>query len=307
MIQARFTFLSISSLNVQHVRHRGGHPLLSTTRRSPSANRRDSQQSAPLPFPPIPPDSPNPNPVIWNPDFFTTPSTGAFTQIFIQADFDTLASPSQTSGFTSAALDPTLGTFAWPILAAYLASPTTNTTTVRLSIAAPLANPPSNTGSFVRIGAGTVRFPGPQVRILRAAANSTLATLSPATTTTTTTTLSSNLAQTSGSGGVNPLAIVLPVIFGVLTALAMIAYALMARHKPGWLAGVRRRVCCGGGRGDRVRLRGRDVEIKVVKTDLEGLRANAGRLAAEGRFGGGGGNAFREEVGRQDLERGRRF
>ena len=96
----------------------------------------------------------------------------------------------------------------------------------------------------------------------------------------------------------------------MLTALAMIAYALMARHKPGWLAGVRRRVCCGGGRGgQRVRLRGRDVEIKVVKTDLEGLRANAGRLAAEGRFaGGGGGNAFREEVGRQDLERGgRRF
>ena len=93
----------------------------------------------------------------------------------------------------------------------------------------------------------------------------------------------------------------------MLTALAMIAYALMARHKPGWLAGVRRRVCCGGGRGDRVRLRGRDVEIKVVKTDLEGLRANAGRLAAEGRFGGGG-NVFREEVGRQDLERGgRRF
>ena len=48
------------------------------------------------------------------------------------------------------------------------------------------------------------------------------------------------------------------------------------------------------------------MEIKVVKTDLEGLRANAGRLAAEGRFGGGG-NVFREEVGRQDLERGRRF
>lgn len=110
------------------------------------------------------------------------------------------------------------------------------------------------------------------------------------------------------------MAIVLPVIFGVLTALAMIAYALMARHKPGWLAGVRRQLCCccyGGGRGgDRVRLRGRDVEIKVVKTDLEGLRANAGRLAASGRYGnggGGGGNVFREEVGRQDLERGRRF
>ena len=48
------------------------------------------------------------------------------------------------------------------------------------------------------------------------------------------------------------------------------------------------------------------MEIKVVKTDLEGLRANAGRLAAEGRLGGGG-NVFREEVGRQDLERGRRF
>jgi hypothetical protein len=54
------------------------------------------------------------------------------------------------------------------------------------------------------------------------------------------------------------------------------------------------------------------VEIRVVRTDLEGLRANAVRMAVGGesgmgmgvgRGGGARGNVFREEVRRQEVER----
>jgi hypothetical protein len=57
-----------------------------------------------------------------------------------------------------------------------------------------------------------------------------------------------------------------------------------------------------------VRLKGRAVEIRVVKTDLEGLRGNARRMmGGDGVSGGDGevGNVFREEVRRQELARGR--
>jgi hypothetical protein len=50
------------------------------------------------------------------------------------------------------------------------------------------------------------------------------------------------------------------------------------------------------------------VEIRVVKTDLEGLRGNARRMmGGDGVSGGDGevGNVFREEVRRQELARGR--
>jgi hypothetical protein len=54
------------------------------------------------------------------------------------------------------------------------------------------------------------------------------------------------------------------------------------------------------------------VEIRVVRTDLEGLRANAVRMAVGGENGmgmgmgmskGARGNVFREEVRRQQVER----
>ncbi|KAG7287539.1 hypothetical protein NEMBOFW57_007051 [Staphylotrichum longicolle] len=113
--------------------------------------------------------------------------------------------------------------------------------------------------------------------------------------------------------GPNPLAIALPILFGLLTALAMASYALLKRHKPDvlrrltlagprfwwWRRGGPPAAAAGlSGYGERkwgqgregqqkVRLRGRDVEIKVVKTDLEGLRANAGRMEMEMGMGMG--------------------
>lgn len=55
-----------------------------------------------------------------------------------------------------------------------------------------------------------------------------------------------------------------------------------------------------------VRLNGKRVEIRVVQTDVEGLRGNAERWFAGGGVGDGGGsegNVFREEVRRQERER----
>jgi hypothetical protein len=117
----------------------------------------------------------------------------------------------------------------------------------------------------------------------------------------------------------------------------MLLYAVLKRRRPEQLAkmlqSVRRILWpCGGGlgrrgggggkgygerqsRAQRVRLRGREVEIKVVRGDLEGVRAEAARMQMRGGGGGGGlaagggggygerGNVFRAEVRRLDGER----
>ncbi|KAK3903517.1 hypothetical protein C8A05DRAFT_32732 [Staphylotrichum tortipilum] len=265
--------------------------------------------------------------ITWNPDFFSATSPPP-TEIFVQADF-TLPSNSGGSnvGFTSAPLDPNAGTFSWPILPSYLPS-SANLTTVILSLAAPLVQNPTS-GSFIRIGTGTVRFPGPQIRIVR---SSTTTNAAAATTSRVGSTASAAAQSGTASAPVNPLAIALPVVFGVLTALAMAGYILLKRRNPRLLQRLnpfarrnddnfsgsgyfgRGQQSLGGGVGS-VRLRGRNVEIKVVKTDMEGLRANAGRMVVgggngrgqQGRGQMGRGNVFREEVRRQmeAEERGR--
>jgi hypothetical protein len=124
----------------------------------------------------------------------------------------------------------------------------------------------------------------------------------------------------------------------------MLLYAVLKRRRPEQLAkllhsvrrifwpcgssgGLSRLRGGGGGRGggkgygerqsraQRVRLRGREVEIKVVRGDLEGVRAEAARMQMRGGGGGGGlaagggggygerGNVFRAEVRRLDGER----
>ncbi|KAH6856262.1 hypothetical protein B0I37DRAFT_442959 [Chaetomium sp. MPI-CAGE-AT-0009] len=253
--------------------------------------------------------------ITWNPNFFTSSDPDPPQQIFIQADFAITANrPPETAGFTSSALDPNTGTFPWAILDTYLPGNST-TTTATLSLAAPLSHAPTTNGTFVRIGAATIRFPGPRVHILR-----TTTTTTTNTNTNTITTpsgeanapLTTQLPQQTSTPTPNPLAIALPVALGLLTALAMVLYAVLKRHRPDLLRRCMSRFCFpwgsggrrlgkGGGEegGRRVRLKGRAVEIRVVKTDLEGLRGNAVRMM------GDGGNVFREEVRRQELVRGR--
>ncbi|KAK4150152.1 hypothetical protein C8A00DRAFT_18264 [Chaetomidium leptoderma] len=243
--------------------------------------------------------------ITWNPLFFTTASfPNPPFDIFIQADFPITANgPPETAGFTSTPLDPNTGAFPWPILASYL-PPTSNASIALLSIAAPLPQTSTN-GSFIRTGAGTTRFPGPQVHILRA--SQPTPSSSPPTDQQQQQQQQQQPQndQQQNPTSPNPLAIALPIAFGLLTALAMVGYALLKRHRPETLArlafwkkrtkgnsssGSSSRSGGGGGRG---RVRGREVEIRVVRTDLEGLRANAAKMAVGG---GGGGGGLREGV-----------
>ena len=143
-----------------------------------------------------------------------------------------------------------------------------------------------------------------------------------------------------GSGGPNAVAIALPVVFGALTLMLMTALVVFKRRNPGWslreaiVKGVpgmlRRKLRPAGPRagmmggpavvkraGTGKRIRGED--IRVVTTDINGLRMNAMRMAGGGvgggMMGGGGtggygegafiraegsGNVFREELRRQE-------
>ncbi|KAH6634990.1 hypothetical protein B0J18DRAFT_472021 [Chaetomium sp. MPI-SDFR-AT-0129] len=296
--------------------------------------------------------------VTWSPDFFTlsNPSAPAPTQIFFQADFpiDITTSAPSTIGFTSPALDLTTGSFTWPILDTYLPIPNTtaNSTntmiTATLSLAVPLSQNPAN-GTFIRIGTGTMRFPGPRVILLREGESPPSGESS---------TMAGNMAgdmdgtnpfttpqrpqqQTDTAPGmVNPLAIALPTALAVLTAVGMVVYYIVVRRRRQgvgvrfWPFGAKSgnsnvRGQTGemgtfgvgntgntgnsgrpGKRSAGVRLGGKRVEIRVVQTDVEGLRGNAERWFAGGGVGDGGSeggengrNVFREEVRRQERER----
>ena len=278
------------------------------------------------------------NPVTWNPSFFNTTTASTPLQILIQADF---LSPSNNditngeAGITISSLDAAASQFTWSVLASYL-PPNTNSTSAILFLAEPLTTPraiPTTNGT--RFSSGTTRFPGPQIHIFR-----TLSTTTTATTTINTTNSSSSSSQqqqpTEPQTQLNPLAIALPIAFGALTLLLMAAYILLKRRRPDilermlpsklsrptWLKrnGYGERQSqgqrTGGTVAGGVRLQGK--EIKVVTTDLDGLRMNAVRMAeAERGWGGGGGgmglglglgpdgNVFREEVRRQERMRGR--
>ncbi|KAK4146009.1 uncharacterized protein C8A04DRAFT_26169 [Dichotomopilus funicola] len=289
--------------------------------------------------------------VTWSPDFFTlsNPPGPAPPQIFLQVDFPltTPGAPS-TIGFTSPALDLTAGSFTWPILDTYLPIPsstaTTNTTTTitaTLSLAVPLSQNPAN-GTFVRIGSGTMRFPGPSVILFRegesppSGESSSMAG-----------DMAGNMDGTNpfatpqrpqqqmntAPGMVNPLAVALPTTLAVLTAIGMVVYYIVVRRRRQgygvrlWPFGAKNKTNNARGQTGEVgtfgignmgnngklgkgsagvRLGGKRVEIRVVQTDVEGLRGNAERWFAGGGVGeegGGEGNVFREEVRRQERER----
>ncbi|KAL1840073.1 hypothetical protein VTJ49DRAFT_808 [Mycothermus thermophilus] len=233
--------------------------------------------------------------VTWNPLFFSPTSDQPADEIFVQADFllpSDNNSPPQHAGFTSTALDPGAGAFRWPVLDTLLPGNSTSATAV-LSIAAPLPTISRN-GSFIRIGRGTNRFPGPSVRILRTESNNNNNNLNPSNPSS-----SEQLDQLGPPPAPNPLAIALPIALGLLTAILMITFMMLKSRRPDLFA----RIFPNSGRkgglpmvqqkgyGERQswaqrtrRVGGRSVEIKVVTTDMEGARANAARMVGQPGF-----------------------
>ncbi|KAL2264069.1 hypothetical protein VTK26DRAFT_2563 [Humicola hyalothermophila] len=296
----------------------------------------------------------------WNPSFFSALKT-APPQIFIQADFPADGrADSGATGFTSPLVDATTGIFTWSILDSHLPQPTVRADAINSTRALLfLAEPPIVNNSHFRMAANrAVRYPGPQIYILRTTdPNSNASTDNPGNGIAPTSQQpQSQQQQQQQQQQPNILAIALPVALGLLTLLLMAGCILLRRKRPdalarfmprantmgsklgggggggggGWSfaipfrrrrgygerqsraqrsgavgslpfttpgAGVARSGTVrglmtggGGGRGMRggrvgtgVRLQGK--EIKVVTTDLDGLRMNAVRLgmgAAEG-------------------------
>ncbi|KAK3988498.1 hypothetical protein QBC44DRAFT_292737 [Cladorrhinum sp. PSN332] len=246
--------------------------------------------------------------IIWSPRFFATSPTSLPRQIRIQADYFFPNNNTRTgNGFTSLVMSPSSGRFTWRPLEREL--PTgINSLTAAIFIAEPFTDSDGN-GTTVE---GNDRFPGPRVQLTRGARRNNAAGTGTATGGTIANSTPVNNMGAIGSGGPNPLAIALPVVFGVMTLLIMAGFVMWKRRHPGWslkeavVKGVpgllKRKIRPKGGvispaaatyAGPRIR--GQD--IKVVTTDIDGLRMNAMRLA------GGGRNVFREEMMRQERSR----
>ncbi|KAK4183447.1 hypothetical protein QBC35DRAFT_518203 [Podospora australis] len=263
--------------------------------------------------------------IIWSPLFFATGPNSRPRQIRVQAEFfpSSSSNTSSTLGFTSTLLSPSSGRFAWTILDSYL-PPSINSLTASLAIAEPFTDSDGN-GTVLE---GNDSFPGPRVTILRSTGAQQPNSGSNKNNNTT------NAANRGAiGGGPSPLAIVLPVIFGVLTIIVMVGCVFFRRKNPGfrmrdWVSGMMNRsgrggfgstnggggggkgllplsLGQGGGYGERQsrgqRLQGKD--IRVVTTDINSLRMNAVKMAGNGGFGGGGPNVFREEMRRQERVR----
>ncbi|KAK0744891.1 hypothetical protein B0T21DRAFT_380995 [Apiosordaria backusii] len=242
--------------------------------------------------------------VIWSPLFFATSPTSRPRQIRVQADFFPSTTPlsrlnstalgTGTEGFTSTILNPSRGTFNWSILDSYL-DPDTSSLIAVLSIAEPFTDSDGN-GTVLE---GNDHFPGPVVTIVRGPARPT--STNPASGGTINTPPSASVNNT----GPSPITIALPILFGFLTAITLACCMIYKRRHPsfkigekvaGWMSRSGRGGFEDGGGG----LSGKD--IKVVTTDIQGLRMNAVNMMAGGggNTGQQGRNVFREEVRRQE-------
>ncbi|KAK4169658.1 hypothetical protein QBC43DRAFT_351735, partial [Cladorrhinum sp. PSN259] len=258
--------------------------------------------------------------IIWSARFFATSPTSLPRRIRIQADYFFANNNTRTgNGFTSLVISPASGRFTWRPLERDL--PTgINTITAAIFIAEPFTDSDGN-GTTLE---GNDRFPGPRLSITRGARRNEGPSAGPAGTGTGGTIANSNPNRGNnmgaiGSGGPNPLAIALPIIFGVVTLVIMVGFVMWRKRHPGWslretvVKGVpgllRRRM--GPRAGGRIapstagqpKIRGQD--IKVVTTDIDQLRMNAMYLVGSGGGGGGGRsegerNVFREEMMRQE-------
>ncbi|KAK4225376.1 hypothetical protein QBC38DRAFT_368820 [Podospora fimiseda] len=255
--------------------------------------------------------------VTWSSRFFATSPTSLPRRIRIQADYFFPNNNTRTgNGFTSLVMSPSSGRFTWRPLERDL--PTgINTLTAAIFIAEPFTDSDGN-GTTLE---GNDRFAGPRVRLIRGSRRNNgqggpgsgtggaiVNNNNP-----------NNNMGAIGAGGPNPLAIVLPVVFGVVTLVIMAGFMMWKKRNPGWsmkeavIKGVpallRRRIrpkgaliapAPTGTSYTGPRIRGQD--IKVVTTDINGLRMNAMRLAGGG-VGEGETNVFREEMMRQERLR----
>jgi hypothetical protein len=205
----------------------------------------------------------------------------------VQADFgvpDTtnLAGGGQ-EGFTSDLIPTNVGRFTWNVLPEYLA-PGFAAVPATLFLAEP---------SLTNITTRGNRIPGPRIELVSGTGQPL--------------TDAPNGSANNVSTGANPVAIILPVVFGVLTLCSLGLFVWVKRRYPDFWRNFlsfrfRRWPGRGGkfGRSKSQKLRGQD--IKVINTDMNGLRMNAmamnGALNAERDR-----NVFREELRRQDKSR----
>jgi len=245
--------------------------------------------------------------VTWDPTWFNSTET---PMVLVQADFSLPANAGQTSGidgFTSELIPTSTGRFAWSVLPSYLHSAAFSTQ-ARFFLAEP---------SEINITTRGNRIVGPRVEIISTTAgnnnnnnnaNGNNRNGNPA-------------GQSNVATGSNPVAIALPIVFGVLTLLFLGFCVWFKRRHPdffrGFMSRFRRRLPArrvvapplGGNVGGAgrfglpgrskskiSRLRGED--IKVVTTDMNGLRMNA--MAMNGDRDR---NVFREEMRRQERAR----
>ncbi|KAK0620123.1 hypothetical protein B0T14DRAFT_224262 [Immersiella caudata] len=229
--------------------------------------------------------------VIWDPNWFNSTET---PMVLVQADFSIPTVSGQTAGidgFTSELVPTSNGRFTWSVLPSYLHS-STLATTARIFLAEPSETNVTTRGN---------RIPGPRVEIVSASVlnnnNNNNNNQNGA---------NRNNQQQPLATGSNPIAIALPIVFGILTLCFLGFCVWFKRRNPDFFRGMfafaRRRGGSrrGGGRfglgRSKSRLRGDD--IKVVTTDMNGLRMNAMAMN-----GGQDRNVFREEMRRQDRAR----
>ncbi|KAK4199229.1 hypothetical protein QBC40DRAFT_329647 [Triangularia verruculosa] len=258
--------------------------------------------------------------VIWSPRFFATSPTSRPRQIRIQADFFPSGTPlsrlnstlgNGTEGFTSGVLNPSLGTFNWSILDSYLDEPDVSSLIAALSIAEPFTDSDGN-GTVLE---GNDRFPGPVVTIVRGPARPT------STNPVSGGAINTPPPRSSNNTGPNPIAIALPILFGFLTAITLACCMIYKRRHPsfkvgamvaGWMGrsgrggfGGLKSSGYGQGRSQRQRMGGglSGKDIRVVTTDIQGLRMNAVNMMT-GQSQQQARNVFREEVRRQERREG---
>ncbi|KAK0715104.1 hypothetical protein B0H67DRAFT_644892 [Lasiosphaeris hirsuta] len=226
--------------------------------------------------------------VTWDPNYFNSTEV---PMVRVQADFGVAPSANLlggADGFTSELINVSTGRFTWNILADYLAAGFASTP-ARIFL-----EEPSLTNETTR-GLRTV---GPRVELVSSTGRPLRDPPPPPPP-------AGSVDNGPVGVGANPIAIVLPVVFGVLTLVLLGGCVWFRRRHPdfgrGWFTFRRGGRWRGGagygvGRSKSQRVRGQD--IKVINTDINGLRMNA--MAMNGDRDR---NIFREEMRRQERFR----